>query len=215
MVTSTDCIDRIVAQYDSTAKVDHFFSCMAVDFSVTRFPDYIEVLCEGSHDKQDWWNNFKAWPSYQRDDSYIMYGFDEGTDQALEDAMKYFDKSAPMYLVGHSRGAAHAHVFAKKLIDVGFDARQLHRVVFGSPKPGDPLFASKLLQSPLLSRMNRRDMFHQDIICCEPMIGNFVHPGARSIILQEPKPDDPWGPAAYHRSEYYQQAEHAIGGINV
>jgi hypothetical protein len=77
---------------------------------------------------------------------YVFKGFLELWDSIRDDvfrALNDFDcKSRPLYLVGHSLGAAIVHFILMETLDLGFDVK--HAYMLETPRVGNDKFASTL-----------------------------------------------------------------------
>lgn len=211
MRTATQIADNLLAQYNGEYQVfDLMTNIGGIDFAVKRWPDCTEIDFEGSHDPRDWLRDFQAIMIQVPGIGGVEAGFNAGTDQVVDVLLKNIAKTLPVIIGGHSLGAAHAHIVARKLIAAGFTPSMVSRCVFGSPRPGDSVLAGGLKDSPVESYRNFQDFNHQDFVCDVPfeilLLAPFKHPGAYKLVNVAPDANDPWGPLARHHMELYRKA---------
>lgn len=210
MRTASQIADNLIAQYNGTPGVfDEICTTSGVDYAVKFHPDCTEIDFEGSHNPRDWLRDFQAFMIQVPGIGGVEAGFNEGTDDVVYVLLKNIPKTLPVVVGGHSLGAAHAHVVARKLIAAGFAAPLVSRCVFGSPRPGDAVLAGGLRDSPVESYRNFQDFDHQDFVCDVPFeifpLAPFKHPGAYTLINVAPEANDPWGPLARHHMQLYRK----------
>lgn len=204
MLSDLDCANLCQAQYDGASIFDVSDSICGVDFAIKTYPDCMAIAFEGSHDIPDWISNFEALMIDVPDFAGVERGFYQGLPNVLVATLPLFPKEKPVYVTGHSRGAAHAHIFAALLIKQGY---KVIVTVFGSPRPGDARLATILAPFPNRSYRNYADFDHQDFVCDVPfdieIAAPFVHPYKQKIINMPPAPGDPWGLLARHHLFLY------------
>lgn len=205
MLTDLDCADLCLAQYDGKPIFDHIFHTCGVDYAIRFYPDCAAVVFEGSHNLPDWVSNFQAAMIDVPNFAGVERGFYTGMPEVAVQAAPLLPKTAPVYVTGHSRGAAHALIFAAMLIKQGYNVIV---VVFGSPRPGDKRLAAILAQAPVRSYRNYHDFDEQDFVCDVPLdlrlVAPYVHPARQIVIDVPPVPDDPWMLLARHHLYLYR-----------
>lgn len=208
MLSDLDCANLCQAQYDSLGGIfDAVSSIAGVDFAIRSYPDCMAVVFEGSHDLPDWISNFDAVMLDVPDFAGVERGFYSGLPDVFIHVSPLLPKEKPVYVTGHSRGAAHAHIFAAMLIKQGYIVIV---TVFGSPRPGDAKLAQILSAFPNRSYRNYAGFDHQDFVCDVPfdieIAAPYVHPYKQKIIDMPPAPNDPWGLLARHHLFLYTAA---------
>lgn len=188
---------------------DMQYHTWGVDWAHKALPDFSLFGFEGTHDPRDGYRDvlFKMVQGAGGIGG-VEYGFYQGMEDVIPLMMNMAPMSKPIILIGHSLGAARAHIAANILIRMGYPASSITRVVWGSPKPGDAIFAARLKNSPCRSYRNYRDVLDQDMVCLlpEPLPGmGFQHPGDYVIINEAPDILDPWLILARHHFELYQK----------
>lgn len=206
MLSDLDCANLCQAQYDGKAIFDQSFSINGVDFSIKNYDDCGAIIFEGSHDLPDWISNFDA-VMVDTTIGGVEQGFYMGLSQCLLKAIPLLPKGKPIFVTGHSRGAAHAHLFAALLIKAGYDVVV---VTFGSPRPGDARLAAILSTKPNRSYRNYLDFDNQDFVCDVPLplppLTPYVHPSQQVIINSPAAPGDSWGILSRHHLFLYTKA---------
>lgn len=207
MLSDLDCANLCQAQYDGVSIFDASSSIAGVDYSIKDYPDCTAVVFEGSHDIPDWISNFDAIMLDIPDFAGVERGFYQGLPNVLIKVLPLLSKEKPVYVTGHSRGAAHAHIFAAMLVKQGY---KVIVTVFGSPRPGDAKLAAILAPFPNRSYRNYADFDNQDFVCDVPfditILAPFVHPYKQKVINIAPAPADPWGILARHHLFLYTTA---------
>lgn len=207
-LTDLHCANLLQAQYDGVAGTfDDVRHINGVDVAYKKYSDCTAVAFEGSHDVQDWLSNFQACMIRVGNIGGVELGFYTGIPEVLTALLPEIDKDKPVYVIGHSRGAAHAHIFARALIAAGFAPPIVKRVVFGSPNPGDNILAGGLTDSPVRSYRNYRNLLEQDYVCIVPepvpVLAPYMHPGERILIDMPAMKNDPWLFLARHHLYLY------------
>lgn len=203
-LSDLDCANLCQSQYNGEAIFDFANRIDDVSFAVKLYPDCTAIVFEGSHNAPDWFSNFDAVMVRPPGLGGVERGFYDGLPETLA-ALSPMLNGKLIYVTGHSRGAAHAHIFAAMLINAGY---HVEVVVFGSPRPGDAKLAEILAQAPNRSYWNYRDEFHHDIVGDVPenIIWPYIEPALRIKIDVEPLPDDPWLLLARHHLSLYIHA---------
>jgi len=203
-ISDLDCANLCLSQYNGEDIFDRTF-CVGGDVvSVKNYPDCTAVIHEGSHDAPNWINNFDAVMQQIDDFGGVEQGFYVNLPAMMVSLQPLLDKSKPIYVVGHSRGAARAHICGAMLIKRGYNVEV---VTFGSPRPGDAVLSAVLASAPNRSYFNYHSIDEQDYVCDVPLdltlVSPFVHPAARIKIDVAPEPGDPWLLLARHHVQLY------------
>lgn len=217
MLTDLDCANLCQALYDDKFDVfDKVFNTSGVDYAIKAYPDCAVICFEGSRYPLDWIRNFKV-EMVQTPVGGVEKGFHIGLPDVLQNAIAYLPTDKPIYVIGHSLGAARSHIFAALLIKQGYEARNVIRVTFASPNPGDDALAQILAGSPCHSYRNYRNILEQDFVCTVPEpipdVAPYMHPGNRIVIDVPAEPGDPWLFFARHHLFLYTSwiKEHSNG----
>jgi len=208
-LTDSQLADLVQAQYDY---IPHIFDSIGivsgVDYALKSYPDCTVISFEGSHDIPDWESNFRFNMIRVSGIGGVEEGFYQGLLAVYQSRGYNLPMDKPVYCIGHSRGAAHAHIFAAILIQAGYKPENVIRVVWGSPKPGDASLTASLARSPCRSYRNYHDALKQDFVCVvpEPLPDMpFEHPGPYILIDEAPPEPDPWLLLARHHFYLYQK----------
>lgn len=111
----------------------------------------------------------------------------------------------PVYIAGHSLGAAEAALYAFDRIKRGLRVDGLF--LFGCPRPGNRVIADHLLGVGLKASVrNGRDLVTEVPLNLELLGDSYVAPMAQTEGNAAPAPGDEWGPFAWHHIELYQRA---------
>lgn len=106
----------------------------------------------GTHTKQQWWLNAQFVPVVFRSKTCVGCKVDDGflknyeaTSTQIFTALKEFGcKDKPLYLVGHSLGAAGLHYLMYDAMEDGYTVKYMYAME--SPRPGNKAFAKALLK---------------------------------------------------------------------
>jgi len=204
MLKDSDCAQLCIAQYNESPKAfDAHYAQRGDLCSIKYYDDCTAVIHEGSHNMPNWINNFDA-IIMQTSVGGVEAGFYIYLPEMLAGLLPVIPKDKPVFVTGHSRGAARAHIFAAMLIKAGYTVEV---VTFGSPRPGDAVLAAILAMAPNRSYYNFHDIDEQDFVCDVPfdleLIEPFRHPTGRIRIDVAPAPDDPWLLLSRHHIELY------------
>lgn len=209
MITDKELAALVAAQYaGDAASFDHTFSTVGVDYAIKFCPGFTVVCFEGSHDIPDWERDFTFDMVNVPNIGGVERGFHQGLPEVAKQAIPLLPASQPIYVIGHSLGAAEAHIFARYLIVAGYPPESVIRVVWGSPHPGNDIFTTGLVGSPCRSYRNYRSALEQDFVCLVPerLPGlRYEHPGDYVMIDIPAAPHDPWLLLARHHFFLYQQ----------
>lgn len=195
------------AQYDGATIFDSAIQRGGDCVALKNYPDCSVVIHEGSHDFLNWYNNFRAGLVEVPDFGGVEEGFYINLPEMCADLLPLIPKNKPVYLTGHSRGAARAVIMAAMLVKQGYT---VICVVFGCPKPGDAVLASILEDYECRWYRNTHDFEEQDFVCdvpifCPITFKKFSHAGECVMIDVAPPENDSWGALAWHHLELYQK----------
>lgn len=193
-------------QYNATPNTFDFADRIDdVSFGIKRLPDCTVIAFEGTYCLPDWMSNFDTVMIHPPGIGGVSRGFYDGLPETLAALSPMLDRP-PIYCIGHSRGSAHAQIFAAMLINAGY---KVEVVTFGAPRTGDAALAAILSKSLCRWYRNYHDEEHQDLICEVPIdipeLAPYVHPGTEIRIDIAPQPNDNWGVFARHHLFLYQQ----------
>ena len=208
MLTDFELALLLQQQYDAVQGIFDFAERIdEVSFGVKHYPDCTVIAFEGSYNIPDWFSNFDAVMIRPPGLGGVEQGFYDGLPEALAAISPMLSGKVPVYVAGHSRGAAHAHIFGAMLINAGYTVEV---VVFGSPRPGDAALAHILQKAPNRSYRNYHDWDLQDWVTDVPLdvtiISPYVHPVKQIAIDVVPPDPDSWGVLKMHHIQNYIKA---------
>lgn len=187
--------------YYATDVFDKIIDVDGVWVGVKNYDDCSVIAFRGSTTILDWLRDFQGFMIDDYDLGSIEVGFRSG----IRDVFSNIDPMVknPLYITGHSLGAARALVYAglTKLKNEKIEAV----VTFGSPRPGGQKLKDILASVPIRSYKNENDIV-TDVPFAIPIIEPYLHPRDLISVNVAPEPNDLWGPVAVHRSELYIQA---------
>ena len=214
MLSDLDLCNLCQAQYDGAyEQFDTTQSTSGVDWSAKIHPDCSVIVFEGSHDLPDWISNMEFRMVQVPDFAGVEHGFNDGLPDTFIAAERYLPKENPVYVTGHSRGAAHALIFAALLVKQGY---KVICVTFGAPRAGDAQLAAILSEIPCRSYQNFHSFDDRDFVCTVPMPYPFgyIHCGKQILIDVPPEEGDPWLLLARHHCFLYQEGVASYGKSN-
>ncbi len=114
------------------------------------------VAFRGTDDLVDWNNNIKSMQTPFKECGLIHAGFNIAYQSIKEELFFYLEAlSLPIFITGHSLGAALATVLTAEIMDQpDFDSCY----TFGSPRVGDAAFANALNDKPIYRIINNCDI---------------------------------------------------------
>ena len=205
--------DKDIAQvvYDTYWAVDKLTRTLEVDdvfVGIQDTPEYGIICFRGSTTPMDWVRDFQAQMVYYPDLGGVEFGFIQGLRKIIGDR-RGVTPGKPVYVTGHSLGAARACIFAAMEKLAGFEVAGL--TVFGCPRPG----AAKL--KALLSTISVKSYRNCNDPVCEvpldiPLLDPYEDVRPFIELNAEPPENDPWGPFAAHHFELYQKGLDALAG---
>lgn len=210
MLADLDCAKLCQSLYDGEAIFDYVGAIEEVCFAYKSYPACNVVVFEGSHNIEDWKDNIDAVMIYPPglNGAGVHQGFYLGLASVMAQIEIRFSKTKPIYVTGHSLGAARAHIFAAMLVVLGYN---VITVAFGSPRPGNRKLAKILKAAVARSYWNYHCELEHDPVCKVPVRVRpcflYVPGSPYTKITGRPDPVDMWGPlVAWHRLKYYIQA---------
>lgn len=117
--------------------------------------------------------------------------------------------TCPVFIAGHSLGAAEATLYAYDRIERGLRVDGVY--TFGSPRPGNSGLGSVLAKVPLWrSIRNDGGRFpHYDLITAVPFdvehLLDYAQPAPFESVAAMPVANDPWLMFGWHHSQLYQR----------
>ncbi len=146
------CAKLSAAIYTPEAQWDHLFEADGV---VCGLKDGVLVF-RGSQNIEDWMDDFRAVPEWDREIGIAHSGFLDGMDEVLAQVQPLL--LGPVTIVGHSLGGSRARIAAGKLLVRGKPVAGL--CTFGSPKPAFANLRRVIEKSgiPHVSFRNRNDV---------------------------------------------------------
>lgn len=153
------------------------FDCLGaqgVAFKLTK--DSAVVAFRGT--EPDEWSDviadIKTWPSESETQGSVHTGFKNELDKIYTNVLKWIrsravNKQTPIFVTGHSLGAAMATIFTSRLFQLGYNV-QLY--TFGSPRVGDKKWTEQFKDIPSYRFVN-----NNDIVTNLPPAGFYSHAG--------------------------------------
>lgn len=199
-----DCAQAVADLYWHPEKLDSIIDLEGVCIGVRNFDDATIICFRGSTTPQDWFRDFQAQMIYHPELGGVEAGFVQGVRAALL-RCDVRNPINPLWIVGHSLGAARALVAAALLASEGLMLPEDQVVTFGSPRPGAQKIKDLLANVPIRSYKNLRDPVC-DVPFDIPLIDPYVHPRDLIHVDAAPADDDPWGIVSDHHAELYLKA---------
>jgi hypothetical protein len=207
--------------YRADAGWDTLLDVAGVHAALRRLDEYNVLACRGSFDLEDWLRDFKFFglPTNDADLGAVHAGMVEGVDAFMAHLLSIPDLF-PLYVVGHSLGAAHALFVAGKLVRLGRNPSGL--ATWGTPQcgmdtltqvlksGGFPIFAAKngpdpVCDVPVRITLFGRGLNYQRVV--EPAAYDSPPTGRSWHGLDK---DDP---LAWHSFSCYNAVEQRIEGM--
>jgi hypothetical protein len=204
------CAELVGELYDHTfdSMWDHFWPEDGSYVAHRSLPDADVIVWRGSVSITDWLQDFNraALPTIDPDLGMVHPGFIAGVRAASTHLLDVCEKATkPLWITGHSLGAAHAALHAALLTKLG---RQIERVVlFGCPRPGYADLRTRLEPVNIHSYRNQCPEGH-DLVTDVPVWDGsclyYVDVRAfTTVAVSPPTKIDAWGPLAYHHLWMY------------
>lgn len=118
-------------------------------------PQFAALILRGTNDPRDWLTNFNAIPERWPAGGFVHRGFAVAFELVRKEIAASLDKNVPsdcpLFLAGHSLGAALATLMASL-------RRPRALYTFGSPRVGDDDFGEILAGAPVFRVVNNRDV---------------------------------------------------------
>lgn len=213
MVTDKVLVDLCASIYNAPDPTvwDHLDSGAddKVFWALKKYLDVNVVIFRGSITFNDWLEDFKAIPIKTKIGT-VHEGFYDGMENMWGELQVLLeDNSNPVYVTGHSLGAARADILCGLMV---VDHKSPgKRVVFGEPRPGLRDFGN-LIASLAGSAYCNGDNHGYDRVCDVPfkLWGEFefVHPTRPIRVVADPTGNlfERDGLFAYHHIYLYQAA---------
>lgn len=170
--------------YDPNASWENEWDLNGTHLAHRKTGDVDLIVFRGSHNLNDWMNDFEAVPQWDDRLGFVHNGFMEGMNEALAAVLAI--ASPRVVVTGHSLGGARARILAALL---AYSGRPVEKcTVFGSPRPAFANLARVLqkTKTPLASYRNRNDP-----VPLVPYLGGlYQHPDAWVAVSCAPADDD-------------------------
>lgn len=192
---------------------DHFEAdaVHGICWALKRCAGYDVVVFRGSETLQDWRRDFRAIAVESRIGT-VHAGFYAGMEHAWTDIRPLIRQ--PVYVSGHSLGAARASIMTAIMIVDGMPPAR--RVVLGEPRPGFANLGKIVASVPGASYRNAKPAgfpFEHDLITDVPfdvdLINyDYAHPTKPVDVFEPPNATfrERWGLFAWHHVELYTAA---------
>lgn len=213
MATDLDLAQVCWNLYFDISKLDRIVDVEGVTVGISHKDNHSIICFRGSTSLLDWLRDFQAQMVFDMDIGGVELGFMQGMRAIMGQRPGGAAPDKPVYITGHSLGAARALIFAAMETFKGLPIAGV--TVFGPPRPGSARLKDILVPVPVRLYRNRRDPI------CEvpldiPLIDPYTHVRELTAVDVAPPPNDPWGVVADHHMELYLKAmqiaaENALG----
>ena len=203
MLTDADLAQACSDLYSDKTKFNTILDIDEVVVGVQRREDASVICFRGSYDIVDWLRDFEAQMVIDPEIGGVECGFIQGLRSIIGKRPGNAVPDKPLYITGHSLGAARALLFAALETVRGLPLAGV--AAFGPPRPGAARVGEILKNVPVRCYRNREDPvcdFPLDI----PLVDPYVHVGPLLPLDCAPPDGDAWGVAADHHIELYVQA---------
>lgn len=209
MVTDLELAQVCWDLYFEPNKLDHVVDTDGVTVGISHKDEHSIICFRGSTTLLDWMRDFQAQMVFDADLGGVELGFMQGLRKIAGERPGGAIPASPIYITGHSLGAARALIFAALEKLKGLPIAGV--TVFGPPRPGAAKLKEILAPVPVRMYRNRLDPV------CEvpfdiPLIDPYVHVSDLISVDAAPAPEDPWGFVADHHMELYLEA---LKGLHV
>lgn len=206
MLSDLEVCDLLQAQYNGQSIFDFESRTGVVSVAVRRYPDCTAVLFEGSHNAVDWLSNaqFLGVP-VDGLPGLIEAGFYDDMPETRDVLHPWLQPDKPVISAGHSRGAAHANIYARMLLAFTWQPSLVRRVKFGEPHSMDSVCARGFAESPAVSYRNYGSPLDQDLVCTVPFFP-LVSSEYPTLVNVPAADDDPWLALRRHHLFLYRKA---------
>lgn len=201
MITDGQLVAACAQIYDDDSEWDERWIIDSIVCARRRINDEDLLVFRGSVGLLDWHRDLDAHTIHDKDMHHVHHGFSLG--MAALAAVVIPALGPKVYVTGHSLGAAHAWLFAAKMVLAQKDPIRV--VCFAPPKPGWGDFRNILIlsSSELRSYQNHGDPV-PELPFYIPYVAEFVHPVEPRKIQVRPPPHD-LEPLRCHHIALYQQ----------
>lgn len=203
MLTDLDLVNLCVACYEEPAAFDAIIDQDGVWVGVKHYEDCSVIAFRGSTTFLDWVRDFEASMVPDPTLGWVEMGFLRGMRDIKAHVDTIVPYNKPMYITGHSLGAARALLFAALCNAAEEEIAAV--VTFGSPRPGGQKLKNILALVPVRSYKNGDDPV-TDVPLDIPLIDGYIHPHDLIAVDVPANPGDTWGLLSRHHSQLYQQA---------
>lgn len=189
--------------YFDTTKIDTVLDIDGVCVGINHLPDASIICFRGSTTPEDWFRDFQAQMIYDTELSGVECGFIQGIRDIIGKRPAEAIPQKPVYITGHSLGAARALIFAALETLKGLPVAGV--TVFGPPRPGAQQIKDILASVSVRCYKNRHDPVC-DVPFNIPLFDPYTHVSDLIPVSVAPPPDDPWGLLADHHMGLYLDA---------
>lgn len=202
MLTDSNLCDLCADCYSATETFDRVIDIAGVWAGVKFYDDCVAIAFRGSITINDWLRDFHGRIFQDAE----LGGVEEGFLLGIRDAKAHLDKvipfGKPLYITGHSLGAAHACIFAA----LWHLSEEITTAIalFGCPRPGTDMLRGLLSATPIRSYRNGSDPVPELPLTLPG--APYCHVRDLITVREAPTGDDLWHFAAWHHIELYQAA---------
>lgn len=171
-------------------------------------PEGTVIIIPGTRDRNQWRLNFEALPETTDHPLFgkLHAGFYDGCE-GFAAAVAAQKPKGPLYIIGHSRGAAQAPDIAALLSVRGIVVSRL--VLFAPPRPGTitlSLFLAGVSKTLYRNTGPDGHDYVTDVPFSIPMLAPYCQVGPLTDVHAEPLPNDEWGCFRFHHMQLYAAA---------
>lgn len=190
-----DCNDI----YTEARKFDRYFLKDRVFLGINYGPDYLQIIGRGTDNLLDGVRDLESAILKSTEAiGLVPFGFNIGVPECI-DAILPIISDKPIYLGGHSLGAAHVAQIGGYLLAAGHPIKRL--VQFGCPTPGGTRLKVLYEHTETVSYKNLNDL-----IPLVPILPSLCQLTDFTKVNEPADLDDDLGFLAPHRMKYYNRA---------
>lgn len=206
-VSDLDFASLCYATYFDASRFDRILSVSEVYVGIKERADLTVVAFRGSAAGIDWIRDFEYEMIEDPDLGGVEMGFMTGLRETLKQLQPF---TKPVYITGHSLGAARALIFAALMCVSGMKPESV--VTFGSPRPGGEKLKTILAPVSIKSYRNGKDPVTgvPFTLANEP----YCHPRDLTPVLIQPIAGDPYLMMRDHHIQNYLGALVLAGDAN-
>lgn len=212
MATDLDLAQVCWDLYYDPGKLDRVITTSGVTVGIAHKDDHSIICFRGSTTVLDWLRDLQAQMVFDMYLGGVELGFMQGLREIIGERPGGAVPGVPVYVTGHSLGAARALIFVAMETLKGLPIAGV--TVFGPPRPGASKLKEILAPVPIRMYRNRRDPVC-DVPLDIPLLDPYMH--VRDLIHVDvaPPSNDPWLFAADHHMDLYLKAmQNAVASAN-